>query len=136
MKDASSPWLLLLTTAFALASLSESVHARSPVARHAKKEFKELIVQGERPEIVACMVAARQRVAEESNYGTFVWNDDVSATALVNEIDDGAHLVRTVRLNGKAWLRTSGWTAPLQPVAVACEMRDEAPVRVSLEPGN
>lgn len=128
-KSASPSTALGLLVMLALAT-PLAAQARSPVARHGIKEFKALVVQGERPEIVACMVGADQQATSDAEYQAITWSADVSNTALVQEQEDGDLIIRTVRLQGSGRLRAND---ARQPVSVVCEIRGDEPLRIKIQ---
>ncbi|MBV8633631.1 MAG: hypothetical protein JO002_04010 [Burkholderiaceae bacterium] len=105
----------------------------APVTYHHAKDFRELIVRGERPEIASCMVAALDHVRRNEKFSALRWNDDDSDTAIMRESETGGHLLRSVHFKAEARDRNGAslfdtW----QQVEVHCEQRDEGEPTVKL----
>lgn len=125
----------LLTTILVLLISYASTwsHARA-LDRRTQMYFRELIIQGERPEIVSCLVAATAHVQEDPRFDAIRWQYGVSEKAYLNESESGPHLKRIVRFEGEARLRESTsiletWRA----VEVLCDQLDEQAPRVRLQ---
>jgi hypothetical protein len=117
---------VLALCAAVLAVLPASSYARAPVTPRTSKDFRELIVRGERPEIAACMVAALNYVRDDSKYDALRWLDDLSYAAIMRESESGGHLVRTVRLPAEFRAREHGnFFETWRDVEIVCEQRDE-----------
>jgi hypothetical protein len=97
------------------------------------KDFRELIVKGERPEIAACLVAAIDYARRDPTYGAIRWDDNASDRAIMRETDDNGRLTRHVRLT--AQLRIQG-AAPFggswRSFQVSCEQPPDGGVQVRL----
>jgi hypothetical protein len=109
--------------------------AAAPTTYHSKKVFRELIVEGERPEIAACMVAAVNQSRHHAKFDAIRWADDVSDTAYMRETEGGIHITRTVRF--KAELRERQGRLSLdtwKPAEIVCEQRDEESPEVRSSP--
>ncbi len=103
--------------------------------RGAQTRYRELIVQGERPELVSCLVAAEDSASKDQRFDAIRWELSVSRTAHMTESEAGGHLVRSVRVEGAARLRDShSFFDSWQPVQIFCEQRDEATPTVRVEP--
>lgn len=104
-----------------------SSEARAPVTHRTTKDFKELIVKGERPEIAACMVAALNDMRTNTKFDSIRWSDDDSEAAILREAeDDSHHLLRSIRFKAQLRSRTQGgFFETWQRAEVNCEQRDE-----------
>jgi hypothetical protein len=102
------------------------VEARSIANHHTAKNFRALIVRGERPEIAACMVAALSVVREDTKFDSIRWDVADSDGANVQEFEKNGQLIRTIRF--KSYLRQRQqaiFSDPWQRAEVSCEQRDE-----------
>jgi hypothetical protein len=112
---------------FAFALTAVDTHSKgAPTPLHSKRVFRELIVQGERPEIAACMAAAVAYVRRDAKFDAIRWADDVSDSAYMRETEGGIHVSRTVRFNAHLRDRTHGFfTETWTRAEIICEQRDE-----------
>ena len=106
--------------------LSAVAEARTPVTHHTTMDFRSLIVQGERPEIAACMVAALGLMRSDSKYDAIRWSESDSERAKMREVENGNRLIRNVQFNARVRERdhplfTENW----QTAEINCEQRDE-----------
>jgi len=116
-----------------LAIHAASSDARAPVTRRTTKDFRELIVRGERPEIAACMVAALNYVRSDAKFDAIRWGDDDSDAANMREVESGGHIVRSIRFNAQLRLRRQGiFSETWQRAEVACRQQDEESPSVRL----
>jgi len=98
----------------------------APVTYHSAKDFRELIVRGERPEVASCMVAALADVRKNEKFAALRWTDDDSDTAIMNESEVAGHLLRQVHFHAEARERNAGLIFDTwEKVDIACEQRDE-----------
>ncbi len=116
---------LVATLIFALAP--NAAHAKgAPTTYQSKKIFRELIVQGERPEIAACMVAAVSHARQDARFDAVRWADDVSDAAYMRESEADTHIVRVVRFKAELRERSGGFFSDSwDPAEIVCEQRDE-----------
>lgn len=113
------------TLAILMAILS-SYSVAAPVTYHSAKDFRELIVRGERPEVASCMVAALADVRKSEKFAALRWTDDDSDAAIMNESEINGHLQRQVHFHAEARERQSGFIFDTWgKVEIACEQRDE-----------
>jgi hypothetical protein len=107
----------------------------APTTYHSKKVFRELIVQGERPEIAACMVAAVNHAHHDAKFDSIRWAEDVSESAYMRETEGGIHIARTVRFRAELRERSRGFATDIwKPAAIVCEQRDEESPEVRFDP--
>ncbi len=98
------------------------------------KDFRELIVKGERPEIAACLVAAIDYARRDPGYGAIRWDDDASDRAIMRESESNGRLTRNVRLIAQLRKQDSLFTSAWRPMEVSCEQPEDGGVHVSLKP--
>jgi len=70
------------------------------------KDFRSLIIQGERPEIVACMTATSRYVKRSLDYQELRWLDSTSLSAIFNENENNGQLTRVISLQALVLLNT------------------------------
>lgn len=136
MKHAIKPRIAALLGAL-LVMLPLCSHALAPVSHRTIKDYRGLIVRGERPELAACMVAALNAVRTDAKFDAVRWYDEDSDNANLQEIENGGQLLRSVRM--KIYLRQrvqSFFADPWLRGNVACEQRDEAFPEVRLTVGD
>ena len=104
---------------------------------HAKpnKDFRELIVKGERPEIAACLTAAVNYARQSAGYSAIRWDDDASDRAVMRETESNGRLTRQVRLVTQmetqgSLLSASRWRS----VQVSCEQPEDGDIHVEVTP--
>lgn len=120
-----------------LVTLPVSSHALAPVTHRTIKDYRGLIVRGERPELAACMVAALNSVRSDTRFDAVRWYDEDSDNANLQEVESGGHLLRSIQM--KVYLRQriqSFFADPWQRGDVACEQRDEGFPEVRLTVGD
>lgn len=126
--------IVCAAAAAALLAAADPAQARaSRASRQNSRLFRELIVSGERPEIVACMVAAVEHSHSDRVFSGLRWGADVSDTAYMRETDGGIHMTRTIRFKGESQRRSRSLFAVWEPVEVVCEQRDEEPLEVKIK---
>jgi hypothetical protein len=99
------------------------------------KDFRELIVKGERPEIAACLVAAIDYARRDTAYSAIRWDDDASDRAIMQESESNGRLTRHIRLT--AQMRTQGsalFAQTWRSVDVSCDQPEDGAVHVSVKP--
>lgn len=97
----------------------------APITHQTAKDFKNLIIQGERPEIVACMAATLHAVKNNKTYEAFRWTDGTSKTALMHETERDGHLLRSITLQAQAILSSQSFFDLVSPIEIQCEQFDE-----------
>jgi hypothetical protein len=119
-----------------IATAPVPVHAKgAPTTYQSKKIFRELIIQGERPEIAACMVAAVNQTRHDARFDAIRWADDVSDTAYMRETEGGIHITRSVCFRGELRERAGGiFSDTWKPAQIVCEQRDEDAPEVRFNP--
>jgi len=101
------------------------------------KDFRELIVKGERPEIAACLVAAIEYARRDTGYSAIRWDDDASDRAVVREGESKGQLTRYVRLAAQLRIRGSNpFTQSWRTMEVSCVQPESGAVEVSVKPLN
>lgn len=99
------------------------------------KDFRELIVRGERPETAACLVAAIDYARRTAAISAIRWDDDASDRALVRESETNGRLTRRIRLTVQ--MRTKRWTLfaeAWRSMDVSCEQPEDGAIRLSVHP--
>ena len=96
------------------------------------KDFKSLIIQGERPEIVACMTATSRYVKKSMDYKELRWLDSTSLSAIFNENENNGQLTRVISLQALALLNTSNVFDSWIPIVIRCKQVDEGYPEVNL----
>jgi hypothetical protein len=115
--------LAALAALAALPSLSPGKGA--PIPHQVSKDFRNYIIQGERPEIAACMAAAFDALRHDRHFQEIKWLDTTSDTALMHETGAGEHLERRISLDAKAILSGTSFLDVWVKIKVDCEQRDE-----------
>jgi hypothetical protein len=96
------------------------------------KDFRSLIIQGERPEIVACMTATSRYVKKSLDYKELRWLDSTSLSAVFNENENNGQLIRVISLQALALLNTSNVFDSWTPIVIRCKQVDEGYPEVNL----
>ena len=96
------------------------------------KDFKSLIIQGERPEIVACMTATSRYVKKSMDYKELRWLDSTSLSAIFNENENNGQLTRVISLQALALINTSNVFDSWTPIVIRCKQVNEGYPEVSL----
>jgi hypothetical protein len=99
------------------------------------KDFRELIVKGERPEIAACLTAAVDYARHDTGYSAIRWDDDASDRAIMRETESQGRLTRYVRLVTQ--METQGSllsAARWRSVQVTCEQPEDGEIHVEVAP--
>ena len=104
----------------------------SPVNIHRSKDFKSLIIQSERPEIVICISATNQFIKNSKEYEQIQWLDTTSITAILNEKEENNHLVRVISLNADVLQKSTSFFRYWVHAKVICEQVDEAYPRLKI----
>lgn len=100
------------------------------------KDFRELIVKGERPEIAPCLAAAIDYARHASDYTAVRWDDEQSDRAILWERDDSGHFERRVRVTLQMRAASSAiFAESWQNVTASCEQGEDGRVRLTLTPG-
>lgn len=98
----------------------------APITHQTAKDFKNLIIQGERPEIVACMAATLNEFKRNKTLEAFQWNDSTSKTALMHEKELGGHLTREITLQARAVQSGKSFFDVVSPLQIECKQIDES----------
>jgi hypothetical protein len=99
------------------------------------KDFQELIVKGERPEIAACMVAAINYARHNAEFVAIRWNDNASDRAIMQEKEVNGKLIRSVRLMTQMRTRGLGlFSQTWRPVEVTCEQPEDGSLQLHVNP--
>lgn len=114
--------LLLLSLLIPLKQLQAS-----PVSTRLNKVYKELVIQGERPEISSCMALGFKASRESGPYEQIYYSTNVQDSALVQEALRDGHLVKMVTLMAQGHLRQQSFYIqnPLEKIEVLCIQMDE-----------
>jgi hypothetical protein len=120
--------------AAALAALPGTSGAIGSMQPAPNKDFRELIVAGERPEIAACLAAAIERARSDPAFSAVRWGDAASDRAVMREREQEGKRVRTVHL--VAQMRVRG--APIavetwRRVDVNCVQPEDGSVQVEMK---
>lgn len=120
----------LLPALCALLACTEAAGRASPPALQPAL-FRQYLARGERPEIVACMVAATRQVRSDPRWRALRWDAAVSASGHVQDSEVDGQVLRVVTLAADGRQATDGsW----QPLRVQCRQPDNGPVQVQLQP--
>ena len=97
------------------------------------KDFRELIVKGERPEIAACLVAAIDYARHDATYSAVRWDDEASDRAIMKESESNGQLNRHIRLTMQMRSQGSAFFAGTwQSMNVSCDQTENGAVHVSV----
>jgi hypothetical protein len=97
------------------------------------KDFRELIVKGERPEIAACLVAVIDYARDNRSYDAVRWDDDASDRAIMRETESNGRLTRQVHL--VAQMRSHGlFSDNWKRMDVSCVQPEDGSVQVTVTP--
>ena len=108
----------------------------APVTTQYTKDFRNLIIQGTRPEIVACMVAANLYFKKVSDFEEMRWPENTSLLAILNEVEYNHHLVRTINLQGETLLNNRAFFRSWVKVNIECRQEDEGVPQVKVTVDN
>ena len=135
MKTIRSAIVLLLSCLGMLTLGSNLAWSKgAAVTTQYSKDFRNLIIQGERPEIVACMVAANQFFKKSPDFEEMRWLDSTSNSAIMNENENDSHLlIRTITLKAEAIMNSKTFFKPWVKVDIQCKQVDEGPAQISVQ---
>lgn len=133
MRTAVKTWALALLLFLPLAAGAKG-GAMQP---RPNKDFRELIVKGERPEIAACLVAAIDYARRDPGFGAIRWDEDASDRAVVRESESNGRLTRYIHFTAQlrkppSLLHSEDW----QTMQVSCEQPEDGSVQVSVKPAS
>lgn len=99
----------------------------SPVGTRLNKVYKELVIQGERPEISSCMALALKSSRENGPYEQIFYSAQTQDIALAQEALTDGHLIKIVIVRAKGEPRQRGFYVnnPLQNIEIVCSQVDE-----------
>ncbi len=98
------------------------------------KDFRELIVKGERPEIAAYQVAAINYARRNPAYSAICWDDDASDRAIMRESESNGQLTRYIRLTVHMRMQSSAlFAGTWRSMDVFCEQAEDGAVHVSVK---
>ena len=131
----SAGLIVYLAVCLAGAPLAVQAKGGSNLQPRPNKDFRELIVKGERPEIAACLTAAVDYARHNSEYIAVRWNDDASDRAIMRETESQGRLTRTVllvtQMETKGLFLSAGrWRS----VQVSCEQPQDGEIHVQVTP--
>ena len=95
------------------------------------KSVHELIVEGDRPEISACLYAAQLAVGQSQEFDRIRWSERISDETLVRETRAAGELVRTTKFEASARTLGKGLFSRRHWIDVLVECRqvnEKAPV--------
>jgi hypothetical protein len=110
---------------FFLGFIGLSFGRGAPVTLQVSKDFKNFIVQGERPEIAACLAGSVSLLKKNKNFKNFSVLEAKSETALMREKEVDNHLIRTIQLNARAILNDGSFFDTWTDVRIQCEQKDQ-----------
>jgi hypothetical protein len=124
---------VLMVSLFSL-SYGHAIARGAPVSMQTSKEFKNFIIQGERPEIAACMAATAITIKKSKQLKSLDWLEASSEAALMQEKDIGNNLVRKITLKAKGIINTSSFLDTLVDIQIECEQVNQGDpmVRITL----
>jgi len=126
MKLKAYSYSCMVAALFCLSSIASSAWpAGAPTTFHVSKDFRSLIVQGERPEIVACMMATRFLVKHSSEFEDLRWPNNASQSAVLNEKEINGQLIRTIVLQAQVLPDVPAIFETWKPAQVQCKQVDE-----------
>jgi hypothetical protein len=98
------------------------------------KSVPELIVEGERPEISACLYSAQLAVNKSQEFESIRWSDSVSDESVVREYHLGGDLVRVTKFKASALTEGAGLFSRQRwvDVLVECQQINERAPLVTL----
>jgi len=98
------------------------------------KDFRELIVKGERPEIAACLVAAVDYARHSPDFFAVRWSDDESDHAIMQESETNDRFTRSIRLVAQMRKRSPiVFSGTWQSVEVSCVQQQDGVVQVKVK---
>ncbi len=109
--------------------------AGSSVSNKSVKIFKELIVEGERPEISSCLTIAIQTVKNHPAYNKINWEPEMSVSAVVKEYQVSGSIIKETTLKALALARDDSlfhldtWTK----VTINCQQINEGKPSLSFK---
>jgi hypothetical protein len=109
-----------------IASLFSIQIYASPINIHRSKDFRSLIIQSERPELVICVSATNQFIKNNPQIEQFQWVDNTSTTGVLNEVEINQQFVRSITLNAEVLKKNNSFLKFWMPVKVICEQVNEA----------
>jgi hypothetical protein len=104
----------------------------APVSFQTSKDFRGLIVEGERPEIVACMTATRRFFKNSTEYEDYRWPSNPSQSAILNEKEVNGRLNRTITMRAQVLPNVEALFKSWLPVQVRCQQVNEGYPEVSV----
>jgi hypothetical protein len=113
--------------------------AGSPSFARKIKSVHELIIEGDRPEISACLYSAELAVSRSREFEQLRWDDRISDASVVREYRLGADSVRVTKFDASAFTHGPGLFSGRRwvDVRVECQqVNEKAPtvsVRLKLE---
>ena len=119
----------------ALALIPASANAVGSMQPQRNKDFRELIVKGERPEIAACLAAAIDYSRHAPGISAIRWDDDASDKALMRESESNGRLTRFIRITTQ--MRMKRWIVLAETwrsMEVSCEQPEDGTIHFSVHP--
>ncbi len=126
--------LLVVICSITLGCVSTDIHATGGINQKPNKIVRELTVQGEHPEIVACLVAALKAIKNHHDFSELLISKSIADTAITQEAGTEYHHTRMVMFVALAEDRKdsvislSSW----QTIRVTCVQDDEEQPAINL----
>jgi hypothetical protein len=95
------------------------------------RSVPELIVEGQRPEISACLYSAQLAVSKSQEFESIRWSDGISDESVVREYHLGADLVRVTKFDASALTEGTGlfsWQRWVDVLVECQQINEKAPV--------
>jgi hypothetical protein len=97
----------------------------SPVTPQLSKDFKNFIVQGERPEVSACLASSLSLIKKNKYFKNFSFLDAHSERALMREKEIDGELIRTIELRTQAIESGPSFFDTYTDVQIQCEQKNQ-----------
>lgn len=121
-----STFLRAFLIAFLMGFFVSLVFAKgAPVSVQIAKDFKNFIIQGERPEIAACMAASVSEMRRNKSFKNLDWLEASSERALMHEREINNHLEREISIKVQAILNNSSFLDTWVDVLIICKQVDQ-----------
>jgi len=126
--------LRILPLACLLAASPWPASAAGSMQHQRAKDFRELIVKGERPEIAACLVAAVDYARRSPTYFDVRWDEDASDRAIMQESESQGRLTRRISLLAQMQQRGPViFSGTWLPVQIRCEQQQDGQVQITVQ---
>jgi len=133
MKMRAYSYPCMVAALICLSSIASNVWSSgTPTTFRTSKDFRSHIVQGERPEIVTCMIASRHFAKHSSEFEDLRWLNDTSQSALLNEKEINGQLIRTIVLQAQVLPNIPAIFETWKPAQVQCQQVEEGYPKVKI----